>query len=71
MGTPTLPPLCMSALGAVVLLLGAGLIPWTETVLLLGVIAVFHSLPLGLKQMKSGGLMNARVARRSVVRVRR
>lgn len=61
----------MSALGAVLLLLGARLIPWTETILLLGVVAVFHSLPLGLKQMKSDPLTNARVTRRSVVRVRR
>lgn len=68
MGTETLPPLCLSALGAVALLLAAGVIPWLETGLLLGVIAVFHNLPQGIKRLHSQRPVPAPAAKRAVAR---
>lgn len=56
----SLPPLCTSALGAIVLLVVAGVLPWPETTVLLGVIAVAHSLPFGLRQLGAESLVLAR-----------
>ncbi len=70
MGTETFPPLCVSAVGALALLLVAGLVPWVETILVLGVIAVFHGLPLRLKRLDSQKLLAARGASGSVARSR-
>lgn len=63
----SLPPLCTSALGALVLLVAAGILPWAETGLLLGVIAVAHSLPMGLKHLNAEGLVLTRQTKRSVL----
>lgn len=56
----SLPPLCTSALGAIVLLVVAGVLPWAETTVLLGVIAVAHNLPFGLRQLGAESLVLAR-----------
>lgn len=53
----SLPPMCTSALGAIVLLVAAGVLPWPETTLLLSVIAIAHSLPFGVRQLSSDGLV--------------
>ena len=63
----TLPPLCTSALGAIVLLVAAGILPWPETVLLLSVIAVFHFLPLGIKQLNAERAVLVRTTKPSVL----
>jgi hypothetical protein len=62
----SLPPLCTSALGALLLLVAAGVLPLAETSLFLGVIAVAHSLPFGLKHFNSEGLVLTRPAKRSL-----
>jgi hypothetical protein len=64
----SLPPLCTSALGALVLLVAAGVLPLAETFLLLGVIAVAHSLPFGLRHFNAEGLVLARPTKRSLPR---
>jgi hypothetical protein len=62
----SLPPLCTSALGTLILLVAAGVLPWAETTLLLGVIAVAHSLPFGLKHLGAERLVLARPTKPSV-----
>lgn len=62
----SLPPLCTSALGAIVLLVVAGVLPWAETSVLLGVIAVAHSLPFGLRQLNAESLAMTRTNKQSL-----
>lgn len=49
------------------MLVAAGVLPWAETTLLLGVIAIAHSLPFGVRHLSSEAMTLTRPGRPSAV----
>lgn len=64
MTNESLPPLCTSALGATLLLVAVGVLPWAEAMALLGVVAMSHFLPLKLRGLPSESISLVRTPKR-------